>query len=726
MRCTISHALRLITIKLILAGLVINALGQDKTGRKEAGAADDVVRINTELVQTDVTVVNKQGNLVEGLQREQFELRVDGQPVPITFFDRVIAGGSKESKQLAGTSAASATNPASIVSADTTRGRVIFFFVDDVHLSSASLERVRKSLLHFVNDVMGQNDIVAIVSSSGQVGFLQQLTDNKTVLRAAIGRLGNRQEREAYAGKVPMSEYEASQLTDVGNRELFTYLVSATVNEYQWASKFAPAPTRGAVNMVKNRANQISSQAKIAAGNTLGSLESLMLSSAPLPGRKLVVFFSDGFVTEARASNLQNRLRQVTDAAARVGAVIYAMDARGTFSDPTVDASRNDYPDMASGRVSRNIFAETSATQEPLHTLAENTGGRAILNSNSFDNSIEQAIKETAAYYLLAWRPENDKQRNRRSRIEVFVKNRSDLRVRLRQGYVEMKPPASDKKTKQNPDNARSAESELLTALGSLYARREVPIMISTGYVNMAAQGTTLIVSMQIDSEALDYASVGGAQKAEIDLIGAAIDDRGKFSSFRQRVRISPVASTGAAQKFAIINQRLSLAPGLYQVRVALRDSRSGRTGSAMQWIEIPDFAAGRFGLSSLFLGERSQENTQESGASKSPKAVTVDVDHRFARTSVLRFQTYVYNAALTSSSPDVYLSVKILRDNKPVLTMPLGKLPAEVTKDMKRIPYWAEIPINQLPPGKYILQLTATDNTTKASASQQEVFTIE
>jgi len=35
--------------------------------------AQDVVRTNTELVQTAVTVVDKKGHFVEGLQREQFE-----------------------------------------------------------------------------------------------------------------------------------------------------------------------------------------------------------------------------------------------------------------------------------------------------------------------------------------------------------------------------------------------------------------------------------------------------------------------------------------------------------------------------------------------------------------------------------------------------------------------------------------------------------------------------
>src|SRR6185295_16522735 len=57
---------------------------------------DEVIRVSTELVQTDVMVFDKSGHFVDGLQREQFELRVDGKPQPVSLFDRVVAGSEKE------------------------------------------------------------------------------------------------------------------------------------------------------------------------------------------------------------------------------------------------------------------------------------------------------------------------------------------------------------------------------------------------------------------------------------------------------------------------------------------------------------------------------------------------------------------------------------------------------------------------------------------------------
>ena len=62
---------------------------------------DEVLRINTELGQTGVTVVDKQGRFVDGLTKEDFELLVDGHPVPISFFENIVAGSTRDrSKRL--------------------------------------------------------------------------------------------------------------------------------------------------------------------------------------------------------------------------------------------------------------------------------------------------------------------------------------------------------------------------------------------------------------------------------------------------------------------------------------------------------------------------------------------------------------------------------------------------------------------------------------------------
>ena len=318
------RVLFLITIFLSLPVAVARAQSSEQT--------DDVVRIKTELVQTDVMVFDKQGHFVEGLLPEQFELSLDGKPQTVSFFERITAGSSTEASQLAASRRGgnAPTKDAANVSAAapaTEQGRVIFFFIDDLHTSGASLIRAREALQNFVENQMRPNDQIAIVSASGQIGFLQQLTDNVAVLRAAIKRLNYKQNPEAYTGNTQISEYAASQVLDNGNRELYAYLLESNKVEQQsgpgsrhgdhrLASSYSAAP------LLRNRLRQVDAQGRMTTADTLGALRNLMLSASALPGRKLVFFFSDGFIINERKSGALETLHSVTEAAARASAVV--------------------------------------------------------------------------------------------------------------------------------------------------------------------------------------------------------------------------------------------------------------------------------------------------------------------------------------------------------------------------------------------------------------------
>jgi VWFA-related protein len=701
--------------------------------QKEQETPDDVVRIKTELVQTDVSVVDRQGRPVEGLGLGAFELKVDGRPRSISFFEPV-TWPATEGERPDSTSRGRESEPSSAQDkwearrpAAVGRGRVILFFMDDLHLSPENLARVRQSLLQFIDGEMRQNDQAAIVSTSGQVGFLQQLTDNKAVLRSAVARLNNRRNPETYAGKVAISEYDAAQVAEHFNQELFTYLVAATAAEYQ-----TDAAT--AANIVRNRVHQVGAQSRSATVNTLSSLLGLMRSSASLPGRKVIFFLTEGFVADPRASNFLEILREVTKTAARIGAVIYPVDARGTFADASTDASRSVYPDFT-GSVSRNLLGETIATQEPLQLLAAETNGRAFLNSNSFMDSFSRALAESSSYYLLAWRPDGEEHREGKLRVEVTIKNRPDLKVRVRRGFIEApavtavkRPARQSAATSGNTSN--TLDADLRAALGSLYPVHALPVSLSVGYSNKQDGGTSLTVSMQIEASALTLDPADAAQKAEVDVLGVALDDRGAIASFKQKLTVAPAASAPeGVRKGVVWNQQLAIAPGLYQVRVAVRERASGRTGSALQWIEVPDFADARFRLGSLFLGEREASAAPASSADNSQapsRIVMVSVTRRFNRSSALRFQTYVYNAAHGFSRPNVEIETRVLRAARPVVIMPVARVPTETVTDQSRLPYWAEIVLDQLAPGRYTLEVTAIDKASKERASQQVSFIVE
>jgi hypothetical protein len=252
------------------------------------------------------------------------------------------------------------------------------------------------------------------------------------------------------------------------------------------------------------------------------------------------------------------------------------------FFGPGADVSRNEYPDYSGGTAWRSIV-ESKAPQEPLETLADETGGRSYLNANALSEGISEALAENSAYYLLGWRPDGEKQRVGRYGIQVTVKDRPDLKVRTRRHYFDFKTLQS---AKSNGATPASAEDELKLALGSLYPRRDVPTSVAAIVDNTTRQGRVLNLPMKLDSRLLSFDTSAGKEFAVVDVLGAAIDDRGVCSTFTQKLDIPREAVV--ADPLVKWSQALLLPPGLYQVRVAVRDRQSGRTGSAMTWIEIP------------------------------------------------------------------------------------------------------------------------------------------
>src|SRR4029450_3787464 len=112
-----------------------------------------------------------------------------------------------------------------------------------------------------------------------------------------------------------------------------------------------------------------------------------------------------------------------------------------------------------------------------------------------------------------------------------------------------------------------------------------------------------------------------------------------------------------------IWHQQLSVPAGLYQVRVAVREREHGWTGSANQWISIPDLTQQGLKMSSLFVGSR-ESTSQETTAA--PQAIKVSVDRKFTSSSVLRFQTYIYHAATrvaSANSSNVEVTAEIIRN---------------------------------------------------------------
>src|ERR1044072_1564749 len=185
---------------------------------------EDVIRITSDLVQTDVMVFDKSGKFVEGLKPEQFELKVDGHALAVSFFESVKAGTFDEEAQLAAARGRSRADRAGL-SVPLDRGRLFILFLDDLHVSPGNLSRTRDVMLRFVDEQLGQNDEAAVFTASGQLGFLQQMTGDKEVLRLAVSRIVSRFLDTAETGEHnPMNEVQAFAIEGGGGHVVGSFI----------------------------------------------------------------------------------------------------------------------------------------------------------------------------------------------------------------------------------------------------------------------------------------------------------------------------------------------------------------------------------------------------------------------------------------------------------------------------------------------------------------------
>ena len=301
---------------------------------------------------------------------------------------------------------------------------------------------------------------------------------------------------------------------------------------------------------------------------------------------------SDGFYLNDKKTGSLDRIKKVTDAAGRAGVVIYTLDARGIVGD-SIDINR---PMDDKGLLTVAGIGELAASQDGLNALAKDTGGQAFRNTNQpMHEWVEKVMDETSSYYLLAWKPDNEEQtRGKFKQIDISVVGRPDLKVRVRGSYFKSAAlPLLSTKKKKDKDPLKARDDDMRLVIDAPVSQSEIPTGLDLHFNQMPGIGTSVVATISIDDAALTFDLVDGKLAADVDIGGIFYDEKGKpINSFVGRLRIFPKSSTAAngvtKQKRSIYQFNTLVPGGLYQVRIGIRDLKSSRTGSAIDWITVP------------------------------------------------------------------------------------------------------------------------------------------
>jgi hypothetical protein len=180
-------------------------------------------------------------------------------------------------------------------------------------------------------------------------------------------------------------------------------------------------------------------------------------------------------------------------------------------------------------------------------------------------------------------------------------------------------------------------------------------------------------------------------------------------------------------------NRRVQLKPGLYQIRVGVREPGNEKTGTAAAWIETPDLSKkNRLALSSLFMsdavamGIEEPASNNDQGAAPSLSKLVQGIRYYKTGQPVVYFFR-LYNAANDKDEADAVMQIEILKDEKPILTIPWQPVATrQLGKDAKGLVVGGQLAMRNLQPGIYDLRVSVKSPKMKRPVQHSVAFGIE
>jgi VWFA-related protein len=651
-----------------------------------AASANTVLRIDVNLVQVDAVVTDSRGRRVTDLQPAAFEILQDGKPQAIANFSYVSTkpegGGTVHRVAQVKPVKGEAPPPAPVLRPTEVR-RTLALVVDDLGLAGETVPRVRDAIRKFIDEQMRPGDLVAIVRTGAGMGALQQFTSDKRLLYAALDRVKYGESRVGVSSFAPLGS---------GMRG------------------------RGAAAIDHLREETL-------AVGTLGALRFVVTAMRDFPGRKSVVLFTENIrlifqgTTDAMVAHA---VQQLSDAASRASVVIHAIDPRGV-QDYNVTAADNTTR-MSARRVSRvpaQRAEEVVRTEEGMFVLAEQTGGLFLHDTNDLAGALRKAAEDSDGYYLIGYHPDADTFENGNGqpkfhKIEVRVKG-GGLHVRSRDGFFG-EPGGGIQPL------AHTREAEIVHALQSPYADGSIHPRLTAVFSNLRQSGSFINALLYFNPKELKWSSeTDGDHKASIDIAAAAFDENGLAlapidTTFT--LRLTSQKYDEALKKGMVYGIHVPVAkPGPYVVRAAVRDAATEGSGSADQYIEVPDVASGRLALSGIVLQESSARTNADLPQSPAPgEDITGGAARRRFRRGAVVFYLYeIINARSgPSQHPNLEIETRLFHDGVQVQADKTTLTPGAVS-DPQRLPAGGRVSLGTgMTPGEYVLQVIVTDKLAK------------
>jgi VWFA-related protein len=719
----------LVASAIFLAAIPVQS--QDKKQTQRSGDQTDVIKVTSNLVNLDVIVKDKKGKAVTDLKAEDFTVSENGVPQHIEFFDSTLTsenGAGRPATAIVSTQT-KPVNPTGLPR------NIIALVLDGQSTEVANLKRVREGIEKYIRERISDSDSVALFSISGGLQLLQSFTRNKANLLAAVNK--------AYTSSNVSKTSEARSLAQNINsiREKLSAGPTEPIPETPagGAAGSAAAEALIAQHVLEQYMQLRSALSAQQTRPVLAALAAICEGLRPIPGKKTLVMFSEGFVA---SETLDWQVQSTIDIANRANVAIYIIDSSGlTGGTPTSGALVASSPlagiSGANSMESRrrvgggeSVFDITrqeglNRQQDVLYKISDDTGGRFIKNTNDIAVGLERIDSEIRSRYTLAYRSTDQNFDGSFRKVKIEIR-RSDLSVVTRPGYYAIPPsqivPLS------------SADTKLLASFATLEAHPTLPLSLEMNSFRTREGYYIVPLSFDIAPSEVQFDRKGDKQRLQLEVLGvvrADGDDKilsrlgGNFD-----VALTEQQYESILRDKIFYRQDMQLEAGNYSIDLIVRDRLSGKVAARRQKLALP-VAGSEFSTTEAVLSRHAEPQKQTTVSGDVLSADNVQIrpspSREFHPTDNLIIFFKLYNAAVAPETGKtlVRVTVTLMKDGK-LAVRPLDyQLTEAPTESLPYLTFAKYFKLTGLPAGKYSAVIESRDIVQQKVLKQEAWFEI-
>jgi VWFA-related protein len=694
------------SIGLTLCGFLAGDMAFPQAGKSQETPATFPAQV--EQVTVDVVVTDKKGSPVPGLKKEDLEVYENGVPQTIVSFDAIEVPAAPAAKP--------APRPRVSINTSPERrrpGRTFVIFFDDIHLAPFTAQRAKAAVADFLRTEVREGDRVTLVAAGGGTWWTARMESGREEMIGLVKRLQGRAVPET--GRDRISEYEAMRIhvfrdEMIMNRVQRRLEASGQMTSTQ-QSQHVTGPRAVEDPVVTGRAAEV--YFAVAARNrvTFDALERSLLALVDVQGRKSLLLVSDGFIYDPQV----DLFKRLVDASRRANTAIYFVNSRGLEGLPL--ALTAEFSSALPPEDIGSAFAESFEATEGSESLAGDSGGFTVRNTNDLAGGFKRIADETRVYYLVGYNPTNAARDGTFRKIQVKVRGGKGIQIRARKGYY---APT----TQETARAAKPGDPVFQHALDSPYEVDDIPLRM-THFLREEASllgRAHVLVAVEVDIRSLAFAEEEGRSTGALQFLMVATNrETGEFFRYDQKVdlKLPPDTREHITRTWLPIVREFELVTGRYQAKIVVRDKATGRMGTVVHEFEVPDLAA--FRVTTPVLSD--VREAAESGGTGDRLAVLARRD--FAQGASLFCQFEVYGATRLEGSglPRVSMGYQVRRSDGAVYTQDAPSLitptPAGALSRM------IGFSLGDAAPGDYEIVMRVKDELSGRSLELHEPFSV-